>query len=112
MFAPDIWPSYYSRAKGCKIWDLENRKYIDMSIMAVGACILGYADNDVDDAVIRSIRNGVNSTLNCPEEIKLAEKMIDLHPWFGMARYARSGGEAMSIAVRIARAFNGRDCIF
>jgi len=79
--------------------------------MAVGACILGYADDDVDNAVIEAIRNGVNSSLNCPEEVVLAEALLDLHPWFDMVRYARSGGEAMSIAVRIARAKTKRDTV-
>jgi glutamate-1-semialdehyde 2,1-aminomutase len=109
MFAPDIWPAYYSKAKGCRVWDLDGREFIDMSIMAVGACILGYADDDVDGAVIESIQKGVNSTLNCPEEVELAEALIELHPWFGMVRYARSGGEAMSIAVRVARAKTKRE---
>ncbi len=111
MFLPDIWPSYYSKAKGCHLWDLDGRKYVDMSIMAVGACILGYADDDVDHAVIEAIRGGVNSTLNCPEEVELAEALIDLHPWFEMVRYARGGGEAVSIAVRIARAKTNRDTV-
>ena len=111
MFAPDIWPAYYSKAKGCRVWDLDGREFIDMSIMAVGACILGYADEDVDDAVIQSIQKGVNSTLNCPEEVELAEALIELHPWFGMVRYARSGGEAMSIAVRVARAKTKRETV-
>jgi glutamate-1-semialdehyde 2,1-aminomutase len=111
MFAPDIWPAYYSKAKGCRVWDLDGQEFIDMSIMAVGACILGYADDDVDSAVIESIHKGVNSTLNCPEEIELAEALIDLHPWFDMVRYARSGGEALSIAVRIARAKSKKDIV-
>tara|TARA_B100002052_G_scaffold299188_1_gene336233 strand:- start:19081 stop:20409 length:1329 start_codon:yes stop_codon:yes gene_type:complete len=111
MFLPEIWPSYYSKAKGCKVWDLDEKEYIDMSIMAVGACILGYADDDVDNAIIEAIRKGVNSTLNCPEEVKLAEALIDLHPWFEMVRYARGGGEAVSIAIRIARANTGRDVV-
>ena len=111
MFAPDIWPSYYSKAKGCRVWDLDGREFIDMSIMAVGACILGYADEDVDAAVIESIHKGVNSSLNCPEEVELAEALIDLHPWFDMVRYARGGGEALSIAVRIARAKTKRDTV-
>jgi glutamate-1-semialdehyde aminotransferase len=111
MFAPNIWPAYYSKAKGCRVWDLDGREYIDMSIMSVGACILGYADDDVDAAVFESIQKGVSSSLNCPEEVELAETMIDLHPWFDMVRYARSGGEALSIAVRIARAKNGRDTV-
>lgn len=111
MFAPDVWPSYYSKAKGCRVWDLGGREFIDMSIMAVGACILGYADDEVDDTVVQALRNGVNSSLNCPEEVELAEALIELHPWFGMVRYARSGGEAMGLAVRIARAHTRRDVV-
>lgn len=111
MFAPDVWPAYYSKAKGCRVWDLDGREFIDMSIMAVGACILGYADDEVDDAVVAALRNGVNASLNCPEEVALAEALIELHPWFGMVRYARSGGEAMGMAVRIARAHTKRDTV-
>ena len=111
MFAPNIWPAYYSKAKGCRVWDLDGQEFIDMSIMAVGACILGYADDDVDAAVVESIHKGVNSSLNCPEEVELAEALIDLHPWFDMVRYARGGGEALSIAVRIARAKTKRDIV-
>ena len=111
MFAPDIWPAYYSKAKGCRVWDLDGREFIDMSIMAVGACILGYADEDVDAAVVESIHKGVNSSLNCPEEVELAEALMELHPWFDMVRYARGGGEALSIAVRIARAKTKRDTV-
>lgn len=111
MFAPDVWPAYYQRAKGTRVWDLENAEYIDMSIMSVGACILGYADDDVDNAVIDTIRKGVSSTLNCPEEVELAELLVELHPWAQMVRYVRSGGEAMSVAVRIARASTQRDLV-
>ena len=109
MFAPDVWPSYYAKAKGNRIWDMEGREYLDMSIMAVGACILGYADDDVDAAVIEAVKCGSNASLNCPEEVELGEVLINLHPWFDQIRYCRSGGEAMSIAVRIARARTGRD---
>ncbi|MFY7867780.1 aminotransferase class III-fold pyridoxal phosphate-dependent enzyme [Roseateles sp.] len=111
MFAPEVWPSYYERAKGCRVWDMDGREFTDMSIMAVGACILGYADDEVDDAVVAAIRKGVNSSLNCPEEVELARALMELHPWFGMVRYARSGGEAMAMAVRIARAHNRRDTV-
>lgn len=111
MFAPDVWPSYYAKAKGCHVWDLEGREFLDMSIMAVGACILGYADDDVDDAVVAALRGGVNCSLNCPEEVELADALLDLHPWFDMVRYARGGGEAMGIAVRIARAQTKRDLV-
>jgi glutamate-1-semialdehyde aminotransferase len=111
MFAPDVWPAYYERAKGSRVWDLKGKEYIDMSIMSVGACILGYADDDVDNAVINAIRNGVASTLNCREEVDLAELLVSLHPWAQMVRYVRSGGEAMSVAVRIARASTQRDLV-
>ena len=71
----------------------------------------GLSDDDIDNSVIKVIKAGVNSSLNCPEEVSLAELFLDLHPWFQMVRYARSGGEAMSIAVRIARAYTGNDIV-
>ena len=111
MFAPDIWPAYYKKAKGCRVWDLDDNEYIDMSIMGIGANILGYADDDVDNAVINAIKNGSSSSLNCSEEVELAELLTELHPWAQMVRYARGGGEAMAIAVRIARAFTNRDIV-
>lgn len=109
MFLPDQWPSYYKKAKGVEIWDLDDNKFIDMSIMGVGACTLGYADNEVDMAVKNVIDNGSMATLNAPEEIELAELLIELHPWAELVRYARTGGEAMAIAVRIARAYTKKD---
>ena len=112
MFAPGLWPGYFKKAKGVYVWDLDNKKYTDMSIMSVGACILGYSDKDVDNAVIKSIKKGVASSLNSYEEFELAELLTKLHPWANMVRYARGGGEAMSIAVRIARAYKKRDLIF
>jgi glutamate-1-semialdehyde 2,1-aminomutase len=108
MFAPDQWPAYFSRAKGCKVWDLDNNEYTDMSIMGIGTNILGYGHPEVDDAVRETIAAGNMSTLNCPEEVYLAEKLIELHPWADMVRFARSGGEANAIAIRIARAATGK----
>ena len=109
MFLPDNWPSYFSKAKGCEIWDLDNRKYIDMSIMGIGTNTLGYGHREVDKTVLNVIKNGNMSTLNCPEEVKLAEKLIEINPWSDMVRFARTGGEANSIAIRIARASSGKD---
>ena len=111
MLLPDQWPSYYSKAKGVETWDLDGKKYLDMSYSAIGACILGFADQDVDNAVINAIVRGNMSTLNCPEEVELAELLCELHPWAENVRYARCGGEAMAIAVRIARAKTKRDKI-
>ncbi len=109
MFLPEQWPAYFSRAKGCQVWDLDGNQYTDMSIMGIGTNILGYADPEVDAAVYRSVDAGNMSTFNCPEEVYLVEKLIELHPWADMGRLARSGGEANAIAIRIARAASGRD---
>ena len=109
LFLPDQWPCYYSKAKGVDVWDLDGNKYIDMSYMGLGACILGYSDSDVDSAVRTAINLGSMCTLNCPEEVELADLLCELHPWADMVRYARTGGEAMAIAVRISRARTGRD---
>lgn len=109
MFLPDQWPVYFSKSKGCRVWDLDGREYIDMSIMGIGTNTLGYGHPEVDEAVSKTVRDGNMSTLNCPEEVYLAEKLIELHPWADMARFARSGGEANAIAIRIARAAVGRE---
>jgi glutamate-1-semialdehyde 2,1-aminomutase len=109
MFLPDQWPAYFSKAKGCNVWDLDGNEYIDMSIMGIGTNILGYGHPEVDQAVLGAVSNGNMSTLNCPEEVYLAEKLVELHPWADMVRLARSGGEANAIAIRIARAASGRD---
>ena len=109
MFSLGVWPGYYSKAQGVTVWDLDGNEYLDMSISGIGANVLGYADPDVDGAVAEAIRNGVSSSLNCPEEVELAELLCELHPWADMARFTRSGGEAMVVAVRLARAHTGRD---
>jgi len=111
MSLPDLWPAYYKKAKGCEIWDLDGRKYVDMSYMGIGSCILGYADAYVDGAVKGAIRGASMTSLNCPEEAELAELLCGIHPWAEMARFARTGGEAMAAAVRIARAKTGKDII-
>ncbi|MCG8586166.1 MAG: aminotransferase class III-fold pyridoxal phosphate-dependent enzyme, partial [Pirellulales bacterium] len=111
MHAPDLWPPYFESAKGCEIIDADGRPLLDMTTMCFGACLLGYRDPDVTDAVVSRIRRGSMSTLNNPEEVDLAELLLHMHPWAGSVRYARTGGEAMAIAVRIARAYDDRDLV-
>ena len=111
MFLPEQWPSYFSKSKGCEVWDLDGNKFIDMSIMGIGTNILGYGHPEVDEAVQKTIQAGNMSTLNCSEEVYLSEKLVELHPWADMVRLARAGGEINSMAVRIARASTGRDKI-
>ncbi len=109
MFLPDNWPSYFSKSKGCSVWDMDGEKYLDFSIMGVGTNILGYGHEEVDSAVNQVVNSGNMSTLNCPEEVYLAEKLIELNPWSDMVRFTRTGGEANAVAIRIARAASGKD---
>jgi glutamate-1-semialdehyde 2,1-aminomutase len=109
LFLPNGWPNYFSKTKGCTIWDLDGNKFHDLSLMGVGTNILGYSNRNVDDAVKKVIRDGNMSTLNCREEVELAEKLIEMHPWAKMVKFARTGGEANAIAIRIARAHVGKD---
>jgi glutamate-1-semialdehyde 2,1-aminomutase len=109
MFLPDLWPSYFSKAKGCSVWDLDGKELLDMCIMGIGTNTLGYGNEEVDAAVMQTVKMGNMSTLNCPEEVYLAEKLVEINPWADMVRFARSGGEANSIAIRIARAASGKD---
>ena len=103
-FLPNKWPSYFKKTKGCYVTDLDNNKYIDMCSMAVGTNTLGYSNRYVDKAVQEVVKKGNMSTLNCPEEVFLAKKLVSLHPWADSVRFARSGGEANAIAIRLARA--------
>ena len=111
MFSQGVWPGYYSKAKGVEVWDLDGNRYIDMSIAGIGANVLGYADPDVDNAVRMAIDTGTSCSLNCPEEVDLADLLCEIHPWAEKVRFARTGGESMTIAVRIARAYTGKDTV-
>lgn len=109
MFLPDQWPAYFSKAKGCRVWDLDGNEFIDMSIMGIGTNTLGYGHPEVDAAVRATIDAGNMSTFNCPEEVHLAERLTQLNPWADMVRFTRTGGEANAVAIRIARAATGKD---
>jgi glutamate-1-semialdehyde 2,1-aminomutase len=109
MYLPEGWPAYFDRTEGCAIWDLDGTRYLDLGFMGVGTNILGYSHPKVDEAVRKTVDKGNLSTLNAPEEVYLAERLVQMHPWADMVRYARSGGEACAIAVRIGRAASGKD---
>lgn len=111
MFLPEQWPAYFSKAKGCQVWDLDGRQYTDMSLMGIGTNSLGYGHPEVDETVRSTVSAGNMSTLNCPEEVYLAERLIELHPWADMVRLARTGGEANAVAIRIARAAAGKSTV-
>ncbi len=104
QYAPELWPAYAKKAKDCRIWDLDGTEFIDMSSMGIGSCIAGYANDEINEKLIEALQLGSMCSLNFAEEVFLSDKLLQLHPWADMVRYARSGGEALAVAVRIARA--------
>ena len=104
--SPNYWPTYYKKAKGYKIWDLDGNVLNDFASMGIKSCTLGYANDELNRKIIQAINKGSMSTLNCYEEFELAEKFLDLHSWADKVKFARSGGEACAVAVRLARAYS------
>ncbi len=109
MFAPKQWPTYFAEATGCEVVDMDGKRFVDMCTCGIGATVLGYADPDVTAAVQDRVAKGVMCMLNPPDEVELAELMLQIHPWAQMVRFGRMGGESMTMAVRIARASTRRD---
>lgn len=101
-------PVYAERARGARFWDVDGFEYIDW-ISGIGSILLGYADPVVDEAVREQISRGTVYSVNHELEIELAEELCRSIPCAQMVRYAKCGGEACAIAVRIARGVTGRD---
>lgn len=111
QYATGYWPCYHSKAKGCEVWDLDNKHYYDMTTNGIGACLLGFANDVVTKAVVERVQNGSMCSQNPIEELELAERLCQIHPWAQQVRFARGGGEIASVAARIARATTGRDVV-
>jgi len=109
LYLPKKWPAYFSKTKGCAVWDLNKKKYLDMSFMGLGTNILGYSDSRVDSIVKKVVKEGNLSTLNNIEEVELAERLVGMHPWSDMAFHVRTGAEANAVAVRLARAATSKN---
>jgi glutamate-1-semialdehyde 2,1-aminomutase len=102
LHLPNKWPAYFTKAKKINVWDLKGDKYLDM-FCAVGTSILGYGNDKINKLVQKNIQKGNMTSLNCPEEVYLSKELIKHHPWASMVKFTRSGGEANSLAIRIAR---------
>ena len=111
MFLPGVWPAYYKKAKGCKVWDLNGKMYYDFAGMGVTSCVLGYSNDDLNKSLIKGLKDGSMCTLNATEEVDLANELLRIHKWSGMAKFCKSGGEACMVAIRIARAYTKKDNI-
>ncbi len=105
------WPTYYSKAKGVTVWGIDKKKYYDFTMVGIGTSVLGYSDQDIVKAGHNSLKSSTMNTLNPPEDVELAEILMKIHPWAQNVRYCRTGGESMSIAIRLARAYNNREKI-
>ena len=103
LYLPKKWPAYFSKAKGVYIWDLNGNKYIDLATMGVGTNILGYANSEINNEIIKIVKKSNISTLNSIEEIKLTKLLLKMNPCASMARYTKTGGEANLVALRAAR---------
>mgnify|MGYP001300972826 CR=1 FL=1 len=111
LFLPGLWPTYYKKAKGCKVWDLNNKIYYDFAGMGVTACVLGYSNDKINKSLISGLKKGSMCTLNATEEVDLAKELLRIHKWSGMAKFCKSGGEACMVAIRIARAYSNKNNI-
>ncbi|HOX39595.1 MAG TPA: aminotransferase class III-fold pyridoxal phosphate-dependent enzyme [Candidatus Brocadiia bacterium] len=108
MYAYGAAPIYAERADGGRIWDIDGNEYVDM-MAGIGAYQLGYAYPAVEDAVRARVGSGPTYSVNHPVEVELAEELVSAVPCAEMVRYAKGGGDATAVAVRIARGFTGRD---
>jgi glutamate-1-semialdehyde aminotransferase len=100
-------PVYLSRGKGCRVWDVDGNEFLDWQ-MGIGPLVLGYGHEAVDDAIRRQLAEGITFSLVHPLEVEVAEMVREAVPGAEMVRFSKTGCDATSAAVRLARAFTGR----
>ena len=110
QFVDGVTPKYLERGQGCHVWDVDGNEYIDYP-MALGPILLGYNYPRVVDAVIERLRKGTTFTLLNPLEVELAELLTEVIPCAEMVRFGRNGADATMAAIRVARAYTGREHI-
>lgn len=105
-----ISPLYINKARGCHVWDIDGNKYIDL-VSSLAAVTIGYSDSRINNAVRKQLRKGVTFSLPGTLEAEVAELICELVPSAEMVRFGKNGTDATSAAVRLARAYTGRDHI-
>lgn len=108
QYVDGVAPKYLQRAKGSHVWDVDGNEYLDYN-MAIGPISLGYGYPAVDDAIRRQLEDGIAFSLIHPLEVEVAELVREVIPNAESVRYAKAGAEVTSAAVRLARAYTGRD---
>lgn len=110
QFVGNVVPLFADRATGAHIWDVDGNRWLDYP-MALGPVLLGYCDPTVDDAIRTQLARGITYTLSHPLEAEVAERVVALCPGVEAVRFAKSGSDAMSAAVRAARFQTGRELV-
>jgi glutamate-1-semialdehyde aminotransferase len=110
LFGSDFEPAYFKSAEGAELIDWEGKRYIDFG-MGIGACNLGYNHPVVAEAIENELKKGIVTTLSSPLEPDLAELIVEMFPSIEQVRFLKTGAEACSAAVRLARAYTYREYI-
>jgi len=110
QYPKGVSPFFIEKGKGSKVWDVDGNEYIDF-VNSLAAVTLGYCDSDVDDVVQKQMKNGVTFSLPHVLEMAVAEKLIEIIPCAQKVRFAKNGTDATSAAIRIARAYTGKEAI-
>jgi len=105
-----VMPAFMERGKGSHLWDVDDNEYIDY-VMALGAITIGYSNKDINLSIVHQLENGMNFSQSSALEVELAEKLKEIIPCAEMVRFVKNGSDATTGAVRLARAFTGRDII-
>ncbi len=105
-----ISPLYIEKAKGCEVWDVDGNKYVDL-VSSLASVTLGYGDSRVDSAVRKQLKRGVTFSLPGTLEAEVAEMICNIVPSAEMVRFGKNGTDATTAAVRLARAYTGKDRI-
>jgi glutamate-1-semialdehyde aminotransferase len=108
QFVRGVAPKYLVRGKGARVWDADDNEYLDFS-MAVGPLSLGYCHPAVDEAIAAQLRDGITFSLMHPLEVEVAELVREVVPGAASVRFSKTGADVTSAAVRLARAFTGRE---
>ncbi len=111
QFTNGVAPKYIQRAKGSHVWDVDGSEYIDFN-SAIGPISLGYAYPVVDEAIKRQLQDGITFSLMHPLEVELSELIQQVIPNAEAVKIAKTGADVCSAAIRVARAFTGRDKVF
>lgn len=108
QYVNGVAPKYLQRGKGAHVWDVDGNEFIDLN-MAIGPLSLGYCYEPVDRAIREQLADGITFSMMHPLEVEVAEMIRAVVPGAEMVRYSKTGADATTAAVRLARAFTGRN---